>query len=386
MHRSVGKYHLNEKIFGRLSPYDESEIKIMKRSKRVFSVMIAVVMTFACTVSLASASVYSDLQQGRRQEKDLNQQVRSLQSRIATLSNEIAEKKTDIAKAESDIRKLQLQVKKNKASLNKGEKDLGSRLRSMYKSGSVGFVDVVLESGDVTELLNNIEMVKRIYSYDQKVVSKLEKNYKAVKGRQNKIKETKAKLSKENASLEKKQKELKESETALNSKLKKVMADNEALETRLYAAAYTGGSYVGGGSGGNGGSGGSGGGTPSYNGGGMIWPVGGPVTSGFGPRWGRLHEGIDIGTSYGHPIVAAKAGTVTTAGWYHGLGLCVIIDHGGGLVTRYGHNSSLCVRPGQHVGQGQVIAKAGSTGNSTGVHCHFGVWVNGRCVNPMNYL
>ncbi len=117
-----------------------------------------------------------------------------------------------------------------------------------------------------------------------------------------------------------------------------------------------------------------------------IWPVHGVLTSGFGWRWGRMHEGIDIAVSNGTPVVAAKAGVVIVAGWMGGYGNLVVVDHGGGVATAYGHNTSVTVGVGQFVEQGQLIAYSGSTGHSTGPHVHFEVRINGSAVDPMGYL
>jgi murein DD-endopeptidase MepM/ murein hydrolase activator NlpD len=119
---------------------------------------------------------------------------------------------------------------------------------------------------------------------------------------------------------------------------------------------------------------------------GMIWPVGGAVTSPFGWRWGRMHEGIDIGVGYGTPIRAAAAGTVVYCGWEGGYGNLVVLDHGGGIATAYGHQSAIAVSCGQQVSQGQVIGYVGSTGHSTGPHLHFEVRVGGNAVDPLGYL
>lgn len=127
-------------------------------------------------------------------------------------------------------------------------------------------------------------------------------------------------------------------------------------------------------------------------GGGMIWPISGPITSEFGwrthPIFGsqRFHSGLDIGGDYGIPIHAAAGGVVIEAGWIGGYGNTIMIDHGGGIVTLYGHNESLAVGVGQSVNQGDVIAYCGSTGNSTGPHCHFEVRLNGEPVSPWDYL
>ena len=124
--------------------------------------------------------------------------------------------------------------------------------------------------------------------------------------------------------------------------------------------------------------------TPSSQG--LIWPVSGPVTSPFGYRWGRLHAGIDIGVPYGTPIHAAASGTVVLAGWTGGYGNYTCIDHGGGMATCYGHQSSYAVSGGAQVSQGQVIGYVGSTGHSFGAHLHFEVRINGNPVDPLGYL
>ena len=128
------------------------------------------------------------------------------------------------------------------------------------------------------------------------------------------------------------------------------------------------------------------GGPTSVSGAGLIWPVRGTVTSEYGTRWGRLHAGIDIGAPRGTPIRAAKAGEVITAGSMGGYGNCVIIDHGGGFTTLYGHMSRIGTSDGASVAQGQVIGYVGSTGHSTGNHLHFETRVNGSPQNPRRYL
>ena len=124
--------------------------------------------------------------------------------------------------------------------------------------------------------------------------------------------------------------------------------------------------------------------TPSAAG--FIWPVNGPVTSGFGMRWGRMHEGIDIGVGSGTPIHAAASGRVIYSGWMDGYGNLVAIDHGRGISTAYGHQSSIAVGNGQIVTQGQVIGYVGCTGHCFGPHLHFEVRINGSPVDPLGYL
>jgi murein DD-endopeptidase MepM/ murein hydrolase activator NlpD len=119
---------------------------------------------------------------------------------------------------------------------------------------------------------------------------------------------------------------------------------------------------------------------------GFAWPINGAVTSGFGPRWGGTHSGIDIDCVTGDAIRASKSGSVVSATYDGGYGYHVVIDHGGGFASLYAHASELNVSGGQSVSQGDTIAACGSTGQSTGDHLHFEVRVNGAPQDPMGYL
>jgi murein DD-endopeptidase MepM/ murein hydrolase activator NlpD len=119
---------------------------------------------------------------------------------------------------------------------------------------------------------------------------------------------------------------------------------------------------------------------------GFVWPCEGVVVSGFGVRWGRMHEGIDIACAYGAPVHAAAAGTVIYAGWMQGYGNLVVLDHGNGISTAYAHASAILVSVGQTVGQGDEVSLVGATGHATGPHLHFEVRVNGVAVDPFSYL
>ncbi len=125
---------------------------------------------------------------------------------------------------------------------------------------------------------------------------------------------------------------------------------------------------------------------PPASSGSWAWPASGTVTSEYGPRWGRLHAGIDIAAGHGSPITAARAGTVSSAGWQGGYGNTVMVSHGGGVVTLYAHLSSISVSPGQSVSQGQRLGGMGCTGSCTGTHLHFEVRVNGAAQNPRGFL
>lgn len=118
-----------------------------------------------------------------------------------------------------------------------------------------------------------------------------------------------------------------------------------------------------------------------------IRPIrGGSVSSEYGYRWGSMHQGVDWYIPQGNTVMAAAEGTVTRAGWFSGYGYCVDIDHGNGTMTRYAHCSEIFVTVGQHVAQGERISATGNTGNSTGPHLHFEIWIGGSTENPLNYV
>ena len=118
----------------------------------------------------------------------------------------------------------------------------------------------------------------------------------------------------------------------------------------------------------------------------FMYPINTRITSYYGPRWGRIHEGLDFAAPMGSPIRVVSSGRVVYSGWATGYGYVVIVQHQRGLRTLYAHNSKLLVREGESVGKGEVIARSGNTGNSTGPHLHFEVQVNGRPENPLDYI
>ena len=118
----------------------------------------------------------------------------------------------------------------------------------------------------------------------------------------------------------------------------------------------------------------------------FMYPINTRITSYYGPRWGRMHEGLDFAAPMGSPIRAVSSGRVVYSGWATGYGYVVIVQHQRGLRTLYAHNSKLLVREGESVGKGEVVARSGNTGNSTGPHLHFEVQVNGRPENPLDYI
>ena len=265
---------------------------------------------------------------------------------------------------------------------------LYSRLRSMYKKGSIGFLDVLFSSSSFLEFLSNLSMLQIIYQNDQDTLEGLEDEYSSLKDSMAKLGAAKAEMEVAQAELESERSDAAYAEAELEDTLESVRAWIEELEAERAeleaiieeeqkAAAAAGYVYTGGS-------------------GAFIWPVSGSISSYYGYRDDALtlaiggssfHEGIDIAVPVGTPIYASAPGMVSSAtGWSGGYGYLVAIVHGDGCSTLYGHNSSIVVSPGEYVEQGQIIAYSGSTGTSTGPHLHFEIKIGGASVDPLGYL
>lgn len=318
------------------------------------------------------------LKEGKAQESSLATQVSELEKQLGQLESAISEGESKLVVLEQELVEAQEKVDTQSENLN-------ARLRNMYKSGSIGFLDVLLDSGSFSEFLTNLDLVKRIYSSDQSVLSDLEAAHKEVEEKkqevetlQAELKASKTETENNKATIEAKKAEIAASNEELDKMIDADKAEADALVAELQKSQMASSSK-----------------TSTYSGGELAWPVPGysRITSPFGyrnhPITGsyKMHTGIDIGTSGATPpIVAANDGTVIYSGWKGGYGKAIMIDHGGGIVTLYGHCSSLHVSKGATVSRGQTIANVGSTGNSTGPHLHFEVRLDGAYKNPLSYL
>ena len=365
----------------------------------MFNLKKRLIACFCAVALLASTAAVPFTVEAKETQSSLNKKIENAQDKIdsnnkkkSNISKKVKKLQKEIAAAESELNKLSAQVEKaqkevleKKEKLNKGNKDLNSRLRNIYKGGSLGFVDVILSSENVSDLFSNFEMVKYIFKNDKEVVTKLKADYSEVKALEKSLKSKEKKLSAKQKELNSSKsdltaqsKELAEANSSLEGQIDKWQEESEQLASEINNIVSSGGGYQG---------------SVSSSSGGYTWPVPGHtrVTSTFGYRicpyhGAELHSGIDIPASTGNSVVAAKGGKVIIAGWYYSYGKAVVIDHGNGVTTLYGHNSALNVSVGQVVKKGQTIARIGSTGNSTGPHCHFEVRVNGTPRNPMSYL
>ena len=380
-------------------------------------------------------------QEAQRMSDQLWLEIESVSEVKRVLDQEAAEATADYEQKQATLDQTVARINENEKKFKAAERDylkkqgvLSTRIRDIYINGQISYLDVLFGAKDFNDLFTRMDLLKRVVMQDydlvqqvlayqeqlkligeqleadrkdqydlarkaeyakavkdskvarqQELIDRMQ-NDKAVYDRQydemmaasahvaQLIEQSKFRAAAEAAARERAAAEARAREEAA---LRAQMAQQQSNVTTPASIEYDDGveTY-----------------SPASSGGGMIWPISGPITSEFGwrthPIFGsqRFHSGLDIGGDYGLPIHAALGGVVIESGWIGGYGNTIMIDHGGGVVTLYGHNESLAVGVGQTVSQGQVIAYCGSTGNSTGPHCHFEVRLNGEPVSPYNYL
>jgi murein DD-endopeptidase MepM/ murein hydrolase activator NlpD len=309
-------------------------------------------------------------------------------ARLTAIQKEQADTNRKIQETVAAIQEAQNRLQQRQQILNK-------RVRSIYIHGQLSYLEVILGSKSFSDFANRLELLRRVIHSDYDLILDIQNQKAQIEAKKAQLEADKAHLDvlaaeaqkEQDAIAAKKAEQQRVLERARANKsaaeqLEKDLIDRskqvqsliqERLRQRETASSgsdesYTQGSGV------------------------MSWPCNGVITSPYGyrvhPIFGTTiyHSGMDIGVDYGTPIHAADSGTVIYSGWISGYGNAVVIDHGGGVQTLYGHNQSLNVSEGESVAKGSVIAYAGSTGNSTGPHCHFEVRVNGEPADPMAYL
>lgn len=334
--------------------------------------------------------------------------VNELNSRISDLENQINNFNSEIENIENDIT-----IKENE--IAEREEILGQRLRGVYKS-SIGseILNLVLSADNLGDIISVLSNVKVLVQTDNDLINQIAEMKEDLQNQKVNLEDRKSQVEKDKTDLESAKAELSEvskqyenqvnelkgleeeqsaemakltdEERAIQDEINKYKEDNANLEQ--YFSNTTSATSVARYSGDNTAAISNVGGSSS----GFIKPSDGGVTCPYGPRIhpvtgvNSIHTGVDFGASYGSPIVAAKAGVVTTATYNTAYGNMIIIDHGDGTSTLYAHASSFVVSVGQSVSQGQTIAYVGSTGYSTGPHLHFEIRINGQHVNPLPYL
>lgn len=334
--------------------------------------------------------------------KQIQADLDAANARLQSIQTKQAEINAQIAQTQNEIVKMEAYLKTRQDVLNR-------RVRAIYMHGQLNYLEVILGANSFSDFANRVELLKRVIRSDYNLILEIQKQKAAIEAKKAQLEEDKRQLDALAAEAEKTRQEIAKKkaeqqkvldaaksnkaaaaqmEQDLNAQLASV---RNLIQQRLAAAEAARQAAQQQAASDDEGGGGS---DDNYvqGTGAMGWPCSGPITSPFGyrthPIFGTtiFHAGIDIGVDYGTPIHAADSGVVVYSGWISGYGNAVIIDHGGGISTLYGHNQSLAVSEGQSVSKGSVIAYAGSTGNSTGPHCHFEVDVNGSPVNPMGYL
>lgn len=342
----------------------------------------------------AAQDTIKDLKEskGNVEEKvsELNRQLINISARITELENQLTEKSEDIASAQEELEDAKKQEEKQ-------YEDMKVRIQFMYENGQTSYLEALISSRDVSEFLNAAEYISQIQSYDRQKLTEYEETVEAIANLEAQLEQEYADLETLKATVESDKATvasmMRQKETELagivdniadaQSEADYYAAEIQAQEELIAAIKRAEAEKAASGAVDN-----------PYTGGAFTWPCPSStrITSNYGPRTSPTggassnHQGIDIGASYGADIVAAAEGTVKAASYSSAAGNYVMIDHGGGLYTVYMHASSLVVSPGQTVSAGQVIAKVGSTGISTGNHLHFGVSLNGGYVSPWSYL
>ena len=377
--------------------------------KRIFAMACAILVVFAFVVSIVSSSVnaapsQSQIDAAKKKTEEAKKNVNSAEEKrkqavaqynamdkeISETENEISIIEKQIQQSEADLLVKEEELKKAQEEYDKQRNVFLKRARVMYENSDISYLEIIFGAEDFGDLIAKIEIVSQLMTYDQDILNKLDESKQKIENAKTEIEDI-LERQRENAQnltvrkttlegkLAEKQK-LVESLAQDIEKYKAIFEAAEAEEQRLIRENQSAMSY---------------GANPvKYAGGVMAWPVPSShrITSEYGYRihpvykTKKFHSGIDIGAGYGVNIVAAADGTVTLSADNGGYGKCLIINHGSGISTLYGHNSVLLVSKGEKVTKGQLIAKAGSTGVSTGPHLHFEVRINGSTTDPMQYL
>lgn len=371
-----------------------------KNISRYLAMAMVSIMTLAISQD-ALASLADDKESYETQAQKKLEESNAIQQKINSLSEEkrILDDEADTAIAEHKRLKSALdetiarmnenesRLKEVKADYTKKNDRLGRRVRDIYINGQISYIDVLFGAKDFADFMTRMDLLKRVIKQDYDLVQIVLAEKNEIETKQKELERDKEARSEQELKarqarevMEEKVRrraeiiaQMKSDKATIDRQYDELMAASKEIARMLQRSSMSN--------------------LPAVAGNGsMIWPVGGTITSEYGwrthPITGtqKYHSGIDIGADYGDAICAAQSGTVEYAGWVSGYGNTVIINHGGGITTLYGHNQSLAVSAGQSVSQGQTIAYCGSTGNSTGPHCHFEVREGGEPVSPYGYL
>ena len=340
-------------------------------------------------------------QQVQQQMQAQQGKTAAAQQKVDSVSDQLQRVQSELEKAQGEFKSIQEklnateeQIKANTVVLAVAEKKLAERsvilnirIRDIYQNGQLSYLDVLLGANDFRDFTTRADLLKRVINKDLDLIFK-------IRAERQLVLDTKEQLDRDRESIlslkqaaEEKKIIIETSKRAQEKVLAEAVGERDTAERAYQELVETSRrieQMIRGNQAANSG--------PSGSTGSMLWPAEGPITSPFGwrthPIFGtqRYHSGIDIGADYGDAVLAADGGVIIFADWMGGYGKAVIIEHGNGISTLYGHNSELVVSEGQRVRKGEMIAQVGSTGYSTGPHLHFEVRQDGSPVSPMNYL
>ncbi|MGH2800694.1 MAG: murein hydrolase activator EnvC family protein [Thermoleophilaceae bacterium] len=320
-----------------------------------------------------------------------NERLDQLAGEVAVLRNREAIVQAELDRVKARLRREEIRLEQLQHQLTRSLNVLRQRLVSIYRSDEPDVLTVMLEADGFDDLVSRYEYLRRIEEQDADIVGRVRglrdesrDTVERIEAARDEIAAKKAELVRTRVQLEAREAELDAVRDRKALALDEVHSDIERLEgdisdiqgqiqAQIQAASSTTTSPLPAG--------------PIQGGsGGWIWPVNGSVTSPYGPRWGRMHEGIDISAPSGTPIRAANSGQVILAAPTSGYGNYTCIDHGSGLSSCYAHQSSYATSVGASVSQGDVIGYVGCTGSCFGDHLHFEIRINGAAVDPLGYL
>ena len=358
--------------------------------KRIISAALICSMLFSANsyIYTNAESTESKLKANQEKQEELDDKINNLNEKTEKIEEKIKSSNERIEKINKESEKLKKEIKQLEEDITSNQESLAERLKVINNNYTLGYLKVILSSNSISDFLNNIYIVQEVVKQDKQMLNDLENNKNEIKDKKeildkNKEEEKvikdelvkdKENLDKDKIELKNLKEELVKEEEELEKKLQKIAAQKTAASSDSNNLVNSNSSS-----------------TVISNG---SWPVPGysRVSSPFGyrihPVLGikKLHTGIDIPAPTGTPTVAVSSGTVIYSGVQGSYGNTVMIQHDNGLVSLYAHNSSLVVNVGDKVKKGQVVAKIGSTGRSTGPHLHFEIRVNGTAQNPLNYL
>jgi murein DD-endopeptidase MepM/ murein hydrolase activator NlpD len=359
-------------LLNTFSAYADDELERLKREQQ--------------KIQQKLKEVLNEKNEKTKEYKDIVKDIKRLDSQLDKIDKEIQELENELNGLNENIEVTKLQLKEAQANIDEKNNIINKRLRVMYKNGTVGYIEVLLASRDLQDFLNRLDLVQRIISQDVELLKYLKEQKKTIEEKKNQLETQKEMVQNTKLNIEKKKQEIEIVSRAKESFMQSLKKDLKQLDRQEDELLKTAKEFerkiqreqL----------------KRKYAGGKMTWPAPGyyRISSPFGMRLHpilktrKMHTGVDIAVPYGRTIVAANDGVVKYADWYGGYGKVVWIDHGGGISTLYAHNSRLLVKKGQSVKKGQAIAKAGSTGYSTGPHLHFEVRKNGVYTNPMPWL